>query len=163
MGLVHPEIVLHLVSDLNYQRFFGVMECTCLCLQRLFVCLFVSAFSSHVFLPATDDPALKAPPKHREFLAKSVFRQEIPIEDEALRQRIQQNYRLQYLEHILPRVLDDPTINMLHKMIMMNNQTIVTQLLQSESYKDNLCVPSSYQCTAFSLFIRLFGRLIQFV
>ena len=102
----------------------------------------MSSSSSNVFPLTADDPALKESPKHREFLANAVFRQEIPIEDEALRQRIRQNYRLQYLEHILPRVLDDPTINMLHKMIMMNNQTIVTQLLQSESYKDNLCVPS---------------------
>lgn len=111
VGLVHPEIVLHLVSSPNYKRFFGVLEY---------------------------DPALKKPPKHREFLAKAVFRQEIPIEDEAVRQRIQQNYRLQYLEHILPRVLDDPTINMLHKMIMMNNQTIITQLQNSDTYTDNL-------------------------
>lgn len=111
VGLVHPEIVLHLISDLNYRRFFGVLEY---------------------------DPALKQSPKHREFLARAVFRQEVPIDDEAIRQRIAQNYRLQYLEHILPRVLDDPTINMLHKMIMMNNQTIVTQLQQSKTYTDNL-------------------------
>ena len=75
------------------------------------------------------------------------------IENETIRQRIQQNYRLQYLEHILPRVLDDPTINMLHKMIMMNNQTIITQLQNSDTYTDNLYV--ALTC----IFVLLFSPL----
>jgi protein phosphatase 4 regulatory subunit 3 len=79
-----------------------------------------------------DFPTHKA--NHRQWLNnQGRFKEVVPIEDETIRRKIHQTYRLQYLKDVvLARILDDPTFSVLNSIIFFNQVEIV-QHLQSNS------------------------------
>lgn len=73
--------------------------------------------------------------RHREFLEKAKFKEVVPINDEEVVAKIQQNYRVTYIKDvILLRYLDDQTINSLTSMLFFNNVTIITRLTEKQEF-----------------------------
>lgn len=79
---------------------------------------------------------------HREFFRKHcVFKQVIPIREEAILQRIHQTFRVQLLRDVLlPRALDDQALNSLTSLAFVNNTNVMTYMIREADFVDNLCV-----------------------
>ncbi|KAJ9098807.1 hypothetical protein QFC19_006284 [Naganishia cerealis] len=83
-------------------------------------------------------PTYKA--TYREFLSEgSRFKEVVPIEDETIRAKIHQTYRLYYLKDvILARVLDDPMFNILNSLLFFNQIDIITHIGTNDSFLHEL-------------------------
>jgi protein phosphatase-4 regulatory subunit 3 len=90
--------------------------------------------------PQAVRPPLPSPPQHRAFLRDSVvFKEVVPIQDEAIRAKIHQTYRIGYLKDvILPRVLDDATFGTLTSIMLFNNVEVVLALQQDPTFLKEL-------------------------
>ena len=73
-------------------------------------------------------PTYKA--SHRQWLSnQGRYKEVVPIEDETIKRKIHQTYRLQYLKDVvLARILDDPTFSVLNSLIFFNQVDIVNHL-----------------------------------
>jgi protein phosphatase-4 regulatory subunit 3 len=73
---------------------------------------------------------------HRELLKEQmVYREVVPIEDAAIRQKIHQTSRLGYLKDvILPRVLDDHAFSTLTSIMMQNNNDVIEALHKDQHF-----------------------------
>lgn len=85
-----------------------------------------------------DFPSHKA--NHRAWLnGQGRFKEVVPIEDEHIRHKIHQTYRLQYLKDVvLARILDDPTFSVLNSLIFFNQVEIVQHLQANSSFLNDL-------------------------
>ena len=85
-----------------------------------------------------DFPGHKA--NHRHWLDnKSRYKEVVPIEDEHIRRKIHQTYRLQYLKDVvLARILDDPTFSVLNSLIFFNQVDIVQHLQNNAPFLKDL-------------------------
>ncbi|KAM0472000.1 hypothetical protein ACHAPX_008947 [Trichoderma viride] len=85
-----------------------------------------------------DFPSHKA--NHRHWLSnQGRFKEVVPIDDENVRRKIHQTYRLQYLKDVvLARILDDPTFSVLSSLIFFNQVEIVQHLQSSPGFLMNL-------------------------
>lgn len=85
-----------------------------------------------------DFPQHKA--NHRQWLNnQSRFKEVVHIEDDNIRRRIHQTYRLQYMKDVvLARILDDPTFSVLNSMIFFNQVEIVQHLHSNSSFLRDL-------------------------
>ncbi|KAJ9124080.1 hypothetical protein QFC22_000875 [Naganishia vaughanmartiniae] len=83
-------------------------------------------------------PTYKA--TYREFLSEgSRFKEVVPIEDETIRAKIHQTYRLLYLKDvILARVLDDPMFNILNSLLFFNQIDIITHIATNDAFLHEL-------------------------
>ncbi|GHJ88221.1 hypothetical protein NliqN6_4623 [Naganishia liquefaciens] len=83
-------------------------------------------------------PTYKA--SYREFLSGgSRFKEVVPIEDENVRAKIHQTYRLLYLKDvILARVLDDPMFNILNSLLFFNQIDIITHIANNDRFLSEL-------------------------
>lgn len=66
------------------------------------------------------------------------FREVVPIQDEFIRLKIKQTYRLQFLKDVLARLLDDSTFSIFASMIYMNQMAIVSSLHSSTDFMNRL-------------------------
>ncbi|KAK7438327.1 hypothetical protein Landi51_11663 [Colletotrichum acutatum] len=75
-----------------------------------------------------DFPSHKA--NHRHWLDnQGRYKEVVPIQDDQIRRKIHQTYRLQYLKDVvLARILDDPTFSVLNSLIFFNQVDIVQHL-----------------------------------
>lgn len=75
-----------------------------------------------------DFPSHKA--NHRLWLGREGrYKEVVRINDDTIRKKIHQTYRLQYLKDVvLARILDDPTFSVLNSLIFFNQVDIVTHL-----------------------------------
>jgi protein phosphatase-4 regulatory subunit 3 len=85
-----------------------------------------------------DFPSHKA--NHRQWLnSQGRYKEVVRIEDEPIRRKIHQTYRLQYLKDVvLARILDDPTFSVLNSLIFFNQVDIVQHLLQNVGFLNDL-------------------------
>ncbi|KAH8912793.1 DUF625-domain-containing protein [Coniochaeta sp. PMI_546] len=85
-----------------------------------------------------DFPSHKA--NHRQWLNnQGRYKEVVRIEDEAIRRKIHQTYRLQYLKDVvLARILDDPTFSVLNSLIFFNQVDIVQHLLNNTGFLNDL-------------------------
>jgi len=90
-----------------------------------------------------DFPSHKA--NHRQWLnSQGRYKEVVKIEDEQIRRKIHQTYRLQYLKDVvLARILDDPTFSVLNSLIFFNQVDIVS-----------ICNPTLAFCLIFLGFLR---------
>jgi protein phosphatase-4 regulatory subunit 3 len=85
-----------------------------------------------------DFPSHKA--NHRHWLDnQGRYKEVVPIEDDGIRRKIHQTYRLQYLKDVvLARILDDPTFSVLNSLIFFNQVDIVQHLQGNASFLNEL-------------------------
>lgn len=84
-----------------------------------------------------DFPTLKA--NHRSYFAGDAhYKEVVPIQDEEIRFKIKQTYRLQFLKDVLARLLDDSTFSVFTSMIYFNQMSIVIALQNSQEYMSSL-------------------------
>lgn len=85
-----------------------------------------------------DFPQHKA--NHRQWLNnQGRFKEVVHIEDDQIRRRIHQTYRLQYMKDVvLARILDDPTFSVLNSMIFFNQVEIVQHLQNNSAFLRDL-------------------------
>lgn len=85
-----------------------------------------------------DFPSHKA--NHRQWLNnQGRYKEVVPIEDEQIRRKIHQTYRLQYLKDVvLARILDDPTFSVLNSLIFFNQVDIVQHLQANAAFLSEL-------------------------
>ncbi|EHK22645.1 uncharacterized protein TRIVIDRAFT_83909 [Trichoderma virens Gv29-8] len=85
-----------------------------------------------------DFPSHKA--NHRHWLSnQGHYKEVVPINDDAVRRKIHQTYRLQYLKDVvLARILDDPTFSVLSSLIFFNQVEIVQHLQTNPTFLMNL-------------------------
>ncbi|RGP59258.1 hypothetical protein FLONG3_11234 [Fusarium longipes] len=85
-----------------------------------------------------DFPSHKA--NHRHWLGnQGRYKEVVPIEDEQIRRKIHQTYRLQYLKDVvLARILDDPTFSVLNSLIFFNQVDIVQHLQANAAFLNEL-------------------------
>ncbi|SPO05985.1 related to pleiotropic drug resistance control protein PDR6 [Cephalotrichum gorgonifer] len=85
-----------------------------------------------------DFPRHKA--NHRQWLnGEGRFREVVPFEDDHIRQKIHQTYRLQYLKDVvLARILDDPTFSVLNSLIFFNQVDIVQHVRDNSAFLSDL-------------------------
>jgi len=85
-----------------------------------------------------DFPTHKA--NHRHWLnSQGRYKEVVPIEDENIRRKIHQTYRLQYLKDVvLARILDDPTFSVLNSIIFFNQVEIVQHLQGNSAFLSDL-------------------------
>lgn len=85
-----------------------------------------------------DFPTHKA--NHREWLnGEGRFREVVPFEDELVRQKIRQTYRLQYLKDVvLARIIDDPTYTVLGSLIFFNQVEIMQHVRDNSAFLNEL-------------------------
>ncbi|TEA21751.1 Uncharacterized protein C8034_v005405 [Colletotrichum sidae] len=85
-----------------------------------------------------DFPSHKA--NHRHWLGnKGRYKEVVPIDNPAIRTKIHQTYRLQYLKDVvLARILDDPTFSVLNSLIFFNQVDIVTHLQENAPFLNDL-------------------------
>lgn len=81
------------------------------------------------------EPGLAASPRYREFLKQQVvYKEVVPIQDPAVRQRIHASYHIGYLKDVvLPRVLDDQAFAALSSLMLFYNHDVL-MALQSDTY-----------------------------
>ena len=86
------------------------------------------------------DPDVSMHIRHREFLQNKVlFREVVPVTDVAVKAKIHQTYRIQYLKDvILPRVLDDQAFATLMSLVLLNNMEVVCSLGRDEKFLPEL-------------------------
>ena len=85
-----------------------------------------------------DFPSHKA--NHRQWLMnQGRYKEVVRIEDEQIRRKIHQTYRLQYLKDVvLARILDDPTFSVLNSLIFFNQVDIVQHLQSNGGFLNDL-------------------------
>ncbi|KAK0643557.1 component of IIS longevity pathway SMK-1-domain-containing protein [Cercophora newfieldiana] len=85
-----------------------------------------------------DFPSHKA--NHRQWLnSQGRYKEVVRIEDEQIRRKIHQTYRLQYLKDVvLARILDDPTFSVLNSLIFFNQVDIVQHLQSNVGFLTDL-------------------------
>lgn len=85
-----------------------------------------------------DFPQHKA--NHRQWLNnQGRYKEVVRIEDDQIRRKIHQTYRLQYLKDVvLARILDDPTFSVLNSLIFFNQVDIVQHLQSNGSFLNDL-------------------------
>lgn len=85
-----------------------------------------------------DFPQHKA--NHRQWLDKQGrYKEVVRIEDDQVRRKIHQTYRLQYLKDVvLARILDDPTFSVLNSLIFFNQVDIVQHLQSNGGFLRDL-------------------------
>lgn len=85
-----------------------------------------------------DFPQHKA--NHRQWLNnQGRYKEVVRIEDDQIRRRIHQTYRLQYMKDVvLARILDDPTFSVLNSMIFFNQVEIVQHLQSNGGFLRDL-------------------------
>ncbi|MDA4133174.1 MAG: SMEK family protein, partial [Thaumarchaeota archaeon] len=85
-----------------------------------------------------DFPSHKA--NHRQWLAnQGRYKEVVRIEDDMIRRKIHQTYRLQYLKDVvLARILDDPTFSILNSLIFFNQVDIVQHLQSNVGFLNDL-------------------------
>lgn len=85
-----------------------------------------------------DFPSHKA--NHRHWLDnQGRYKEVVPIEDDTIRRKIHQTYRLQYLKDVvLARILDDPTFSVLNSLIFFNQVDIVQHLQGNDAFLGEL-------------------------
>ncbi|OHE95216.1 hypothetical protein CORC01_09477 [Colletotrichum orchidophilum] len=85
-----------------------------------------------------DFPSHKA--NHRHWLDnQGRYKEVVPIQDDQIRRKIHQTYRLQYLKDVvLARILDDPTFSVLNSLIFFNQVDIVQHLQGNGKFLDDL-------------------------
>lgn len=85
-----------------------------------------------------DFPQHKA--NHRQWLNnQGRYKEVVRIEDDQIRRRIHQTYRLQYMKDVvLARILDDPTFSVLNSMIFFNQVEIVQHLQNNGGFLHDL-------------------------
>jgi protein phosphatase 4 regulatory subunit 3 len=85
-----------------------------------------------------DFPSHKA--NHRHWLDnEGRYKEVVRIEDELVRRKIHQTYRLQYLKDVvLARILDDPTFSVLNSLIFFNQVDIVQHLQANTAFLNEL-------------------------
>lgn len=85
-----------------------------------------------------DFPSHKA--NHRQWLGKEGrYKEVVRIDDDLVRRKIHQTYRLQYLKDVvLARILDDPTFSVLNSLIFFNQVDIVTHLQTNSAFLKEL-------------------------
>jgi len=85
-----------------------------------------------------DFPSHKA--NHRQWLSKEGrYKEVVRIDDDLIRKKIHQTYRLQYLKDVvLARILDDPTFSVLNSLIFFNQVDIVTHLQTNSAFLKEL-------------------------
>ncbi|KAF5254796.1 hypothetical protein FANTH_535 [Fusarium anthophilum] len=85
-----------------------------------------------------DFPSHKA--NHRHWLGnQGRYKEVVPIEEEQIRRKIHQTYRLQYLKDVvLARILDDPTFSVLNSLIFFNQVDIVQHLQANAAFLNEL-------------------------
>lgn len=85
-----------------------------------------------------DFPTHKA--NHRQWLnGEGRFREVVPFEDEQVRQKIRQTYRLQYLKDVvLARIIDDPTYTVLGSLIFFNQVEIMQHVRDNSAFLNEL-------------------------
>eukprot|EP00850_Spirogloea_muscicola_P001565 SM000006S19330 [mRNA] locus=s6:66143:73073:- [translate_table: standard] len=86
------------------------------------------------------DPDLAVPQDHCAFLREQViFKEAVPIRDEAILSKIHQTYRIGYIKDvILPRALDDSTFGTLNSLMLFNNVEVVTGLQNDKAFLSEL-------------------------
>ncbi|KAK0718285.1 component of IIS longevity pathway SMK-1-domain-containing protein [Lasiosphaeria miniovina] len=85
-----------------------------------------------------DFPSHKA--NHRQWLnSQGRYKEVVRIEDDQIRRKIHQTYRLQYLKDVvLARILDDPTFSVLNSLIFFNQVDIVQHLQNNSGFLNDL-------------------------
>ncbi|KAK3987865.1 component of IIS longevity pathway SMK-1-domain-containing protein [Cladorrhinum sp. PSN332] len=85
-----------------------------------------------------DFPSHKA--NHRQWLNnQGHYKEVVRIQDEQVRRKIHQTYRLQYLKDVvLARILDDPTFSVLNSLIFFNQVDIVQHLHMTPGFMTDL-------------------------
>ncbi|KAK3390513.1 component of IIS longevity pathway SMK-1-domain-containing protein [Podospora didyma] len=85
-----------------------------------------------------DFPSHKA--NHRQWLnSQGRYKEVVRIEEEHIRRKIHQTYRLQYLKDVvLARILDDPTFSVLNSLIFFNQVEIVQHLQENDGFVNDL-------------------------
>ncbi|KLU82722.1 hypothetical protein MAPG_01791 [Magnaporthiopsis poae ATCC 64411] len=85
-----------------------------------------------------DFPSHKA--NHRQWLSnQGRYKEVVRIQDELVRRKIHQTYRLQYLKDVvLARILDDPTFSVLNSLIFFNQVDIVQHLQGNTDFLKDL-------------------------
>ncbi len=85
-----------------------------------------------------DFPSHKA--NHRQWLNnQGRYKEVVRIQDEQIRKKIHQTYRLQYLKDVvLARILDDPTFSVLNSLIFFNQVDIVQHLQSNVGFLSDL-------------------------
>ncbi|RMD44753.1 hypothetical protein DV735_g292, partial [Chaetothyriales sp. CBS 134920] len=85
-----------------------------------------------------DFPRHKA--NHRQYLAdESRYKEVVQIKHHAIRKKIRQTWRLQYLKDVvLARILDDPTFGVLNSLIFFNQVDIVQHLQNNAAFLNEL-------------------------
>ena len=85
-----------------------------------------------------DFPSHKA--NHRQWLKnQGRYKEVVRIEDDQIRRKIHQTYRLQYLKDVvLARILDDPTFSVLNSLIFFNQVDIVQHLQSNGGFLSDL-------------------------
>jgi len=85
-----------------------------------------------------DFPSHKA--NHRQWLNnQGRYKEVVRIQDDHIRRKIHQTYRLQYLKDVvLARILDDPTFSVLNSLIFFNQVDIVQHLQSNGGFLNDL-------------------------
>lgn len=85
-----------------------------------------------------DFPSHKA--NHRQWLNnQGRYKEVVRIQDDIIRRKIHQTYRLQYLKDVvLARILDDPTFSVLNSLIFFNQVDIVQHLQANVGFLNDL-------------------------
>lgn len=85
-----------------------------------------------------DFPSHKA--NHRQWLNnQGRYKEVVRIQDDVIRKKIHQTYRLQYLKDVvLARILDDPTFSVLNSLIFFNQVDIVQHLQSNAGFLGDL-------------------------
>ena len=110
-------------------------------LQALLIC------TKHI--DDVEFPSHKA--NHRQYLRdRSRFKEVVPIDDQLIKRKIHNTWRLQYLKDVvLARILDDPTFSVLNSLIFFNQVDIVTHLHANDAFlKELFSIISSPDATS---------------
>lgn len=84
------------------------------------------------------DPMNSRPKNHRQYIHEiAKFKEVIPLENPELHQKIQQMYRVQYIQDVIlpsPSVFEDNVLNTLHSFVFFNKMEIVNTLQEDERF-----------------------------
>lgn len=104
--------------------------------------IFSDKFIIHIVGMLEYDPDVVSRQNHRAFLKEQViFKEAVQIPDPVLLAKIHQTYRIGYIKDVvLPNVLDNPTVTSISSMILNNNVTVVSALLDHSTFVKGLFV-----------------------
>eukprot|EP00250_Pteridium_aquilinum_P011113 c19843_g1_i1 orf=845-3544(-) len=102
--------------------------------------IFNDKFIMHIVGMLEYDPDVVSRQNHRAFLKEQViFKEAVPIPDPVLLAKIHQTYRIGYIKDVvLPNVLDNATVTSINSMILINNVTVVSALLDHSTFVKSL-------------------------